>query len=132
MIVATPTPGPVYCFDSAEEDAVFWENTVVSYINESIAGKFDKQDYDELYSQADMTDQKFKTFTAGCQSGPSGQHLKYLGTSSAVRDLVSLGDAVVGQGQPIDCFGISYGTVIGFGFNFVNGELSGLSIMSVN
>ena len=105
MIVATPRPGPVYCFDSAEENAVFWENTVVSYINESIAGKFNKQDYDELYSPADVTDQKFKTFTAGCQSGPSGQYLKYLGTSSAVRDLVSLGDAVVGQGNRLTALG---------------------------
>ena len=127
LIVATTSPGPVYCFDSAEENAVFFENTVVSYINESIAGKFDKQDYDELYSQADVTEQKLKTWTTGCQNGPSGQYLKYLGTSSTVRDLVSLGDAIVGQGQRIDYWGVSYGTVIGF--NFVNSEFSGLSIV---
>jgi pimeloyl-ACP methyl ester carboxylesterase len=122
LIVSAASPGPVYCFDTAEEDEVFWENTVVSYINETIAGKFDQQDLNELYSQANATDQKFKTLTAGCQNGPSGRYLKYLGTSSNVRDLVSLGDAIVGQGQPIDYWGVSYGTVIGFGL--VNSELS--------
>ena len=127
LIVVTASPGPVYCFNNAEEDAEFWDNTVVAGINETISGKFDQQDYDELYSQANMTEQKFQTFTAGCQSGPSGQYLKYLGTSSVVRDLVSLGDAIVGQGQPIDYWGVSYGTVIGF--NFVNSESSGLSII---
>ena len=129
LIVAT-SPGPVFCFDNAEEDAVFWENTVAAYINESIAGKFDQQDYDELYSQTDMTEQKFKTFTAGCQNGPSGKYLKYLGTSSVVRDLVSLGDAIVGQDKLIDYWGVSYGTVVGF--NFINSEFFGLSIVTAH
>ena len=93
-----------------------------TYINESISGKFNKQDLSELYAQADVTDQKFEAFAANCQNGPSGPYLKYLGTSSTIRDLVSLGDAIVGQGQPIDYWGISYGTVIGF--NFVNSEFS--------
>jgi hypothetical protein len=117
----------VYCFNTPEENAVFWENTVTAYINETISGKFDQQDYDELYSQVDVTEQKFKAFTAGCQNGPSGKYLKYLGTSSTIRDLVSLGDSIVGQGQPIDYWGVSYGTVIGF--NFVNSEFFDLSII---
>ena len=121
-----PSPGPVYCFQTAEENAAFWENTVTA-INETISGKFDQQDLNELYSQVDATEQKLKTFTAGCQNGSSGPYLKYLGTSSTVRDLVSLGDAIVGQGQPIDYWGISYGTVVGF--NFVNSKPPGLSIL---
>ena len=100
---------------------------MVSYINESIAGKFDKRNYDEFFSQADATEQKLKTWATGCQNGPSGKYLKYIGTSSTIRDLVSLGDAIVGQGQPIDYWGISYGTVIGF--NFINSESSDLPIM---
>lgn len=90
------------------------------YINETIAGRFNKRDLKELYSQVGSTGQKFSAFTAGCQNGPVGPYLKYLGTSSTVRDLVSLGDAIVGKGEPIDYWGISYGTVIGF--NFVNSE----------
>ena len=90
----------------------------MTFINETISGKFNQQDLDELYSKVDATEQKYKAFTAGCQNGASGPYLKYLGTSSTVRDLVSLGDAIVGQGQPIDYWGVSYGTVIGF--NFIN------------
>ena len=99
---------------------------MAAYINETISGKFDQQDLDELYSQVDATEQKIKTFASGCQNGPSGPYLKYLGTSSTVRDLVSLGDAIVGQGEPIDYWGISYGTVVGF--NFINSKSSYPSI----
>ena len=98
---------------------------MASYINETISGNFNQQDLNELYSQVDVTEQKLKAFTTGCQNGPSGKYLKYLGTSSTVRDLVSLGDAILGQGQPIDYWGISYGTVVGF--NFINSKFSDLS-----
>ena len=89
-------------------------------INETISGRFNERDLGELYSQVDSTEQKFKDFARRCQNGPVGPYLKYLGTSSTVRDLVSLGDALVGKGEPIDFWGISYGTVLGF--NFVNSE----------
>ena len=114
------SPGAVTCFNSPEEDAEFWYHTVASYINETISGRFDQQDLDELYSQVDSTEEKFKIFTAGCQNGPVGPYLKYIGTSSTVRDLVSLGDASLGKGELIEYWGISYGTVLGF--NFVNSE----------
>ena len=94
---------------------------MVSYINETISGKFNEQDRNELYSQVALTEKKFKEFTGNCQSGPAGPYLKYLGTSSTVRDLVSLGDAILGVGEPIDYWGVSYGTVLGF--NFINSKL---------
>ena len=94
---------------------------MVKYINETIGGKFNDQDRNELYSRADDTDKKFKDFGAKCQNGPIGPYLRYIGTSSTVRDLVSLGDAIVGADQPIDFWGVSYGTVVGF--NFINSEL---------
>lgn len=93
---------------------------MVTYINETIRGGFDSRDLKELYSQANTTEQKFKDFTERCQNGPVGPYLKYLGTSSTVRDLVSLGDAIVGKDVPIDYWGVSYGTVLGF--NFINSE----------
>ena len=89
-------------------------------INETISGKFNERDLNELYSQADLTERKLKDFGGLCQNGPVGPYLKYLGTSSTVRDLVSLGDALVGKDEPIDYWGYSYGTVIGF--NFLNSE----------
>ena len=115
------SPGEVTCFNSQDEDDAFWKNTVVRYINETISGKFNEQDRNELYSQVDATEKKFKEFTENCQGGPTGPYLKYIGTSSTVRDLVSLGDAIVGVGEPIDYWGVSYGTVVGF--NFINSKL---------
>ena len=94
---------------------------MVRYINETISGKFNEQDLNELYSQVDSTEQLFKDFTTRCQNGASGPYLKYIGSSSTVRDLVSLGDAIVGQGELIDFWGISYGSLLGF--SFVNSEL---------
>ena len=114
------SPGPVYCFNSTEEDANFWNYTPVKYINETISGSFDERDLNELYSKDDLTERKFKEFAAHCQDGPSGPYLKYLGTSSTVRDLVSLGDAILGEGEPINFWGISYGSVVGF--NFINSK----------
>jgi pimeloyl-ACP methyl ester carboxylesterase len=100
----------------------YWNNTVFHYINETISGMFDQRDIDELYSRSDSSDQKFKDFTRRCVDSPSGPYLKYFGASSTVRDLVSLGDAIVGKGEPIDYWGFSYGTYLGF--NFLNSELS--------
>ena len=85
-----------------------------TYINETISGKFNQQDLDELYSQVDRTEGKYKDFSDRVAKSPSGPYLKYIGTSSTIRDLVSLGDAIVGPGEPIDFWGFSYGTVIGF------------------
>ena len=101
------SPGVVTCFDSQEEDDAFWKNTVAKYINETISGKFNERDLEELYSQVDLAEQKYKDFTGRCQDGPVGPYLKYIGTSSTVRDLVSLGDALVGKGEPIDYYGLS-------------------------
>ena len=116
------SPGEVYCFTSEEEDKHFWDSTPAAYINETISGSFDAQDLNDLYSKADLTDQKYADFTTRCQNSASGPYLKYVGTSSTVQDLVSLGDAILGQGQPISYWGISYGTVIGF--NFIDSESS--------
>lgn len=91
-----------------------------SYINETISGRFDERDLKELYSQVDSTKLKYKDFGERCVKSPSEPYLQYLGTSSTVRDLVSLGDAIVGHGEPIDYWGVSYGTVIGF--NFLNSK----------
>ena len=100
---------------------------MVRYINETISGSFNERDFEELYSQGDITERKFKDFARRCQNGPTGPYLKYLGTSSTVRDLVSLGDAIVGKGEPIDYWGVSYGTVLGL--NFINSESPDLRII---
>jgi len=93
---------------------------MIAGINETIAGKFNERDTQELYSEIDLTEHKFRDFASRCQDSSVGPYLKYFGTSSTVRDLVSLGDAILGKGEPIDYWGISYGTVVGF--NFINSE----------
>jgi len=117
--VSSLSPGEVYCFNSTE-DAGFWQYTPISGVNETISGKFNERDSTELYSKVGLTEQKVEDLRAHCQSSSIGPYLKYIGTSSTIRDLVSLGDAILGEGEPIDYWGISYGTVIGF--NFVNSE----------
>ena len=120
------SPGEFYLFDNTAEDAAYWNNTVAAYINETVSALFDQRDLDELYSLVDPTEQKYKDFTQRCTNSPSGPYLKYIGTSSTVRDLASLGDAIVGQDELINYWGFSYGTVIGF--NFLNSKSSTLSV----
>ena len=116
------SPGAVTCFNSQAEEDAFFQNTIVSSINYTIAGKFDQQDQDELFSRTEADSNLLLEFGTKCQQGPVGKYLQYIGTSSTVRDMVSLGDAIVGQGKPIDYWGFSYGTVIGA--NFLNSESS--------
>lgn len=115
-----PSPGSVTCFDSQTEEDAFFQNTIVQSINYTIAGKFDQQDQDELFSRTDEDSNLLLEFGKRCQQGPVGKYLQYVGTSSTVRDLALLGDGLVGEGKPIDYWGFSYGTVIGA--NFLNSE----------
>jgi hypothetical protein len=119
-LISPTSPGAVTCFNSLIEEAAFFQNTIVSSINYTIAGKFDQQDQDELFSRTDADSNLLIDFGIRCKNGPVGKYLQYIGTSSTVRDLVSLGDAIAGQGKPIDYWGFSYGTVIGV--NFLNSE----------
>ena len=114
------SPGAVTCFNSQDEEGAFFKNTIVQSINYTLAGKFDQQDQAELLSRTDQDSNLLLEFGKRCQQGPVGKYLQYVGTSSTVRDLASLGDAIVGQGKPIDYWGFSYGTVIGA--NFLNSE----------
>ena len=118
----TPTltslsPGDVICFNTFAEEFAFWGNTVMRSINETISTKFqDPKELDEFYSRMPETDAKLDEFGQRCLASKSGPYLKYIGTSSTIRDLVSLADKIVGPGQPIDYYGYSYGTIIGFHF----------------
>ena len=119
-ILLPPSPGAVTCFDSQAEEDAFFDNTVFRSINYTIAGRFDEQDQDELFSHTDESSRLLVEFGKRCQQGPIGKFLQYVGTSSTVRDLASLGDRIVGKDKPIDYWGLSYGTVIGM--NFLNSK----------
>ena len=117
--VCVTSPGEVTCFDTPEEQDAFFRNTIMQSINETIAGKFDEEDSKELYSRVEDTERKIVEFGEMCKRGPVGQYLQYIGTSSTVRDLLSLNDRLAGKGKPVDFWGFSYGTVIGY--NLING-----------
>jgi len=107
----------VICFSSYAEQLAFWDDTVVRTINETISTNFgDPEELEGFYSRLSETDAKLDEFGKRCLASETGPYLKYIGTSSTIRDLVSLADKIVGPGQPIDYYGYSYGTVIGFHF----------------
>lgn len=105
------------CFGTVAEESAFWNNTVVRSINETISTKFfDPQELKEFYSRVPETDSKLEEYGKKCLASNVGPYLKYIGTTSTIRDLASLGDKIIGPGQPIDYYGYSYGTAIGFHF----------------
>ena len=104
LIVVTSSPKGVYCFNTSEK-VEFGKNALNSRANEPISGILDQQNFD------------------------SRSYLKHLSTSCSARDLVSLGDAIVGQDQPIHYWGVSYG--IATGFSFVKSRFSALPVTHV-
>lgn len=111
------SPGSVTCFGSFEEEVAFWQGTPLAGINATIATNFtDKEEVKKFYATLNHTEKKMSMYTKRCKWGPGGPYLQYIGTSSTVRDLVALGDKIVGPGEPINYWGFSYGTVLGFHF----------------
>ena len=105
------------CFGSFEEELAYWQGTPIAGINATVASNFtDKQEVEDFYATLKHTEMKMSLYSKRCRWGPGGPHLQYVGTSSTVRDLVVLGDKIVGKGQPINYWGLSYGTIIGFHF----------------
>ena len=83
-------------------------------INETISTNF--SDPNELFSRVPETITKFEEFGKRCLASKTGPYFQYIGSTSTIRDLVSLADKIVGPGQLVDYYGYSYGTVIGFHF----------------
>ena len=111
------SPGEVICFSTPAEEFAFWDNTVVRSINETIPTNFtDPNELEEFFSRVTETNAKLEVFGKKCLASKTGPYLQYIGTTSTTRDLVSLADKIVGPGQPIDYYGFSYGTIIGFYF----------------
>ena len=68
--------------------------------------------------------EKYEQVGQKCLNSSNGQYLKYLGTAAAVRDMVSIANAIDGPDAVINYLGISYGTLIGAWF--VNSESDSL------
>jgi hypothetical protein len=89
----------------------------VRSINETISTNFrDPNELKEFFSRVPETNDKLKKFGEKCLASNTGPYLQYIGTTSTIRDLVSLADKINGPGHPIDYYGYSYGTILGFYF----------------
>ena len=108
------------CFGSFEEEIAFWQGTPLLGINVTIASNFTGKEVEDFYATLEYTEIKMSMYAQRCSWGPGGPHLQHIGTSSTVRDLAALGDKIIGPGQPINYWGFSYGTVVGF--HFINSE----------
>ncbi|KAI0669575.1 hypothetical protein C8Q78DRAFT_1040904 [Trametes maxima] len=107
------TPGPIQCFDSAEEKKSFYWQTskdmgIDSLLNENLAFLRRQQPEDAerwLAVQSKMVEY--------CLQKQDTNTLRYMGTAATVRDLVAMADAFDGPGSPIIFWGMSYGARIG-------------------
>ena len=88
-------------------------NGTIEFTGIAETGNFtNPADVAELLAQAPSMQKKYEQLAQYCVK-EHGENLKYLGTAAAVRDIVSMADAVDGPDAPINYFGISYGTLIG-------------------
>ncbi|KAI0807357.1 alpha/beta-hydrolase [Fomes fomentarius] len=106
-------PGETHCFDSAEEYTAFFNGTIELTGIEETGNFTDPTQIRALLSQAETLQKKYKEVAHKCKKSPNGRFLRYLGTAANVRDIISLADAIDGPDEPVNYYGISYGTLIG-------------------
>ncbi len=113
-------PGDIFCFNSVEEYNAFFNGTIELTGIEETGNFTDPAEIQALLSQASIMQKKYEQVGRKCLHSTNGSLLRYLGTAAAVRDMVSLADAIDGPNVPINYVGVSYGTLIGSWF--VNSE----------
>ncbi|KDQ17321.1 hypothetical protein BOTBODRAFT_30137 [Botryobasidium botryosum FD-172 SS1] len=101
----------VTCFESLAAEKAFWKGTVPDAGLEAKGNFTSQDDLDAFYAQADEVDSLLTELGKRCNQ-LSGGILPYVGTAAAVRDMVSLADAIEGK-ELINYWGFSYGTIIG-------------------
>ncbi|KAF8586191.1 alpha/beta-hydrolase [Ramaria rubella] len=100
-------------FTTAESFAEFFGNSIGPVAGVEARGNFtDQDDIDSFFSMVNATDAKFVETGQKCLES-DGDFLPFMGTTSVVRDLVSLADCFAGPNTTINYWGVSYGTVIG-------------------
>ncbi|KIJ35882.1 hypothetical protein M422DRAFT_261837 [Sphaerobolus stellatus SS14] len=99
-------------FQSLEEQQGFFNGTIINDGIEAHGNFTDESDLHRFFSTLNQTDSILRRFGQKCIED-NGSFLKYLGTTAVVRDIVSMADCLEGPDNPINYYGISYGTVIG-------------------
>ncbi len=114
------SPGEIFCFESLEEYTSFFNGTIELTGIEETGNFTDPADVDALLAEAPTMQKKYRKLGKKCLNSPNGRYLKYIGTAAAVRDMVSIANAIDGPDAPINYFGTSYGSLVGSWF--VNSE----------
>ncbi|RPD63519.1 alpha/beta-hydrolase [Lentinus tigrinus ALCF2SS1-6] len=106
-------PGEVRCFNSLEDYNTLFNGTIEINGIDELDNFANPVDVQHLLDQATDMEKKYNETIQKCLSSPSGRFLKYIGAAAAVRDVVSLADALDGPGAPVNYVGVSYGTLMG-------------------
>jgi len=76
------------------------------YPQMDVRGAFELQsDIDYLYSQITPMEERWKALADVCAKHESGQFIRYVGTTAAVRDMVALADYLDGNKTLINYWG---------------------------
>ncbi|PVF95968.1 hypothetical protein CPB86DRAFT_553513 [Serendipita vermifera] len=94
------------------EKTEIWGETIHPGQYESHGNLTTDADADFYRSQASIVDQGLQKFDEVFKS-KNGANLTYISTTSNVRDLVTMADALYGSDKDINFYGISYGTYMG-------------------
>ena len=107
------SPGEVRCFDNLNEYTALFNGTIELSGIAELDDFANPVDVKHLLEQAADMEKRYDEVIAKCLASPSGKFLRYIGAAAAVRDMVSLADALDGPGAPVNYVGVSYGTLIG-------------------
>ncbi|KAI0718813.1 hypothetical protein C8T65DRAFT_706716 [Cerioporus squamosus] len=95
---------------------LFLHNGTIELTGIEETGNFtDPTDVQTLLAQGPTMQKKYESSDRMLKFS-SGKYLKYVGTSAAVRDMVSIANVLDGADAPINYLGVSYGTLIGSWF----------------
>ncbi|KAF8333063.1 Alpha/Beta hydrolase protein [Cantharellus anzutake] len=106
----------INCFSSSEEEFEFLNGTFLQQGIEA-KGNFTNQnetdpDVIAFLSQEPLTDLVYYALGQKCWE-MNGDHLRYVGTTAVVRDIIGMANLFDGPEAPVNYWGFSYGTIIG-------------------
>ncbi|CAE7071985.1 unnamed protein product, partial [Rhizoctonia solani] len=103
------------CFGSIEEEVAFWNESFI-VPGPEVRGDFTSQTVlDDFYAQVNTSDNLLRRIGEQCLAY-SPDVFQYVGTAATVRDMVAMHDALEDPDEPINFWGMSYGTVVGMYF----------------
>ncbi|CEL58766.1 Putative hydrolase Mb2247c OS=Mycobacterium bovis (strain ATCC BAA-935 / AF2122/97) GN=Mb2247c PE=3 SV=1 [Rhizoctonia solani AG-1 IB] len=106
------------CFQTRAEENTFWNGSIAqpSLFGPEFRGNFTSQtDLDAFYEKVNQTDTLLQRIGEQCLTY-SPNTFQYVGTAVTVRDMVAMHDILEGPDEPINFWGMSYGSIVGIYF----------------